>query len=253
MKQNLLRSLGLNEKETKIYNAILKERSLPPAELAKRVGIKRTTAYSIARGLVEKGLLVEDATKRPRVFSPSSPTDILGIVDDEKKRLVEREGVLKEFAEELAQNTASTTYPVPKIRFIEESKLEKFLYQETPMWLNVLENLDEPVWWGFQDHTFAVEFKKWIDWQWKIAKQNMSLKLLTNQSEIEKNLAGRYPRRTMHFWKDSGNFISTTWVVENYVVILNTRQHPFYLYEIQDALLAHDFRELFKSIWEKVS
>jgi predicted transcriptional regulator len=252
MKQSLLHSLGLTPKETTIYTAILKERSLSPAELAKRVGIKRTTTYSIARGLVEKGLVIEDSTRRPRVFTPSSPTDIMGIVESEKRRLVEREKILKEFSEELTQNIASIKYPVPKIRFVEEGKLEDFLYQETPTWIGVLKNLEEPVWWGFQDHTFAEQFKEWIDWHWKNTPQNVSLKLLTNRSEIEKKLAGRYPRRAMRFWEDSGNFISSTWVVEDYVIILNTRQHPFYLYEIHDALLAHDFRELFKSVWRKM-
>lgn len=251
MKKDLLHSLGLNDKEVRIYGLIFKEQSLTPAEMAKRAGIKRTTAYSIARGLVEKGLVIEDATKRPRVFILSSPNDIIGIIEEDKRRLVEREKILKEFAEELTQNIASEKYPVPKIRFIEENKLENFLYQETPMWLEALKNLEESVWWGFQDHTFADEFKDWIDWQWKNAPQSVSLKLLTNRSEIEKKLAGRYPRRLMRFWKDSGNFISSTWVVADYVIILNTRQHPFYLYEIHDSLLAHDFRELFKNIWKE--
>jgi sugar-specific transcriptional regulator TrmB len=141
MKQSLLRLLGLNEKEIRVYSAVLKEKRLAPAALAVRVGIKRTTAYSIARGLVEKGLLVEDGTKRLRIFTLPSPADITGIIVDEKKRLVEREHTLKDFAEELAQNAAETFYPVPKIRFIEEEKIEKFLYQETPIWHRAIENL----------------------------------------------------------------------------------------------------------------
>jgi DNA-binding MarR family transcriptional regulator len=252
MRQELLRMLGLNDKEIRVYNAVLKEPGLSPALLAQRVGINRTTVYSIARSLAEKGLLTDDLTRRPRAFSPTTTTDIKNLIAEEKNHSAEREKLLREFSEELAQNTAAKSYPVPKIRFIEEEKIEKFLYQETPMWLTALENLNDPVWWGFQDHTIAAAFKEWIDWQWKEAPETISLKLLTNHSEIEERLAGRYPRRTMRFWKDSQGFMSTTWVVEDYVVVLNTRQHPFYVYEIHDALLAQDLRELLKNIWNQI-
>lgn len=34
--------------------------------------------------------------------------------------------------------------------------------------------------------------------------------------------------------------------------MINTQRHPFYLYEIHDPLLSHDFCELFKNLWEEI-
>lgn len=249
MNNRLLSSLGLNQKEIDVYNAVLKEKSLTSSNIAKRTKIKRTTAYNVARALVEKGLLVENSTARPVVFTTASTTEMLGVIEEEKKRLNSKEQVTKELAEELAQKAAETSYPVPKIRFIEEDKIESFLRQETPKWHRALENLVEPVWWGFQDHTFISKCGSWVDWQWKNAPESIQVQLLTNESKVEKKVAGKYPKRSMKFWDGGDRFNSTTWVVEEYVVIVNTKRRPFYLYEIHDELLSNDLRELFKNIW----
>ena len=40
-----------------------------------------------------------------------------------------------------------------------------------------------------------------------------------------------------------------TIILEDYIVMASTRQHPFYLVEIHDATLAHNMREVFKKLW----
>src|SRR3990167_10979431 len=96
MEEKLLAALGLNAREAKVYRAVVKHGEIDPASLSKATGIKRTTAYAIARGLAEKGLLVEDATKRPRTFLSASPKEVQHIVTEERKRLDVREQLFKE-------------------------------------------------------------------------------------------------------------------------------------------------------------
>ena len=248
MDDNLLAALGLNARETAVYRAVLKNGEIDPASLAKTTGIKRTSAYAIARALVEKGLLVEDSTKRPRVFLPASPKEVEHIVSEERKRLDVREGLYKELAGELSHAQSAKTYPVPQIRFVESEKIERFLYAESPKWIESLLN-EDGTWWGFQDHTLVEHFKKWIDWQWKQEPELQAVKLLSNKSVSELRMKGKYPNRTVKFWNKAGNFISTTWVAGDYVVMINTRTQPFYLVEIHDATFAHDQREVFKNLW----
>lgn len=250
MKKDLLEALGLNKHEQQVYAAIIKYGSLSSTELGKKTNIKRTTAYSVARSLIEKGLIVEDSLQRPRTFSPAQGKDILEAIAVDKKHIEKRERAAKQLIEELAQKKAASSYPVPTIRFIEEQKITTFLKQETPKWHRALENLEKPVWWGFQDHTFAEKFSSWIDWQWKKAPNTVSLQLLSNESKVEKRLAGKYIKRHIKFLADSARFNSTIWVIEEFVVITNTRHTPFYAYEIHDALLANDLRELFKNLWD---
>jgi len=41
--------------------------------------------------------------------------------------------------------------------------------------------------------------------------------------------------------------------VGSYVIFIMTKQRPFYLVEIHDSVIAHNSRELFKTIWEKIN
>ena len=251
MDENLLESLGLSTSEIKLYKVVLSKQEIAPAELAKVTGIKRTTSYSIARGLVEKGLLVEDGTKRPRTFLPTRSEDIVRVIEDEKKKLLEKETLLQQLIAEVEKKEADSTYPVPKVRFIEEEKIDAFLHQRSGDWISNMREVDT-VFWGFQDPTFLEQFSKWIDWFWKKAPEEVELKLLTNLTISEKSIAGKYERRQTKFWGEATNFQSTTWVIGDYVVILNTRKKPFYLIEIHDKLMAHDQREVFRNLWEMV-
>lgn len=251
MDGTLLRSLGLTEQEARLFKAVRKDKEVTPTELAKTLGMKRTTAYSAARGLVEKGFLLEDKTRRPCVFSIATPEDIQGLVTSEQKRFADRQSLLKQLAGEIERIEAKDAYPVPRIRFIEEAKIKNFLYQEIPLWYKSL-LATEPTFWGFQDHTFLDHYQEWIDWQWKTAPKDVSLRFLTNHSETERKISGKYPRRHVKFWGEALNFLSSTWVAGEYVVMINTRARPFYLVEIHDKLMAHDQREVFRNLWPLV-
>ena len=107
-------------------------------------------------------------------------------------------------------------------------------------------------WFGFQDHTFVEKFEKWIDWSWDKATQPIKLKLLTNESDIEEKMkAKKYSdRRMLKFWNNN-EFTGTQWIIGSYIVLIVTKQHPYYLVEIHDSVMAHNMREVFKTIWNK--
>ena len=253
MNKDLLASLGLNGSETAVYEAVLRAGSIDPAALAKASGIKRTTAYSVARGLVEKGLLIEDGTKRPRAFTPAGPKEVLALVEADKKRAAERETKLTRLASELSKLSSTATYPVPTVRFIEEGRLRDFLYQQDSVWEESLLATGETGWWGFQDHTFVEHFGSWIREYWEDASKKLEVKLLSNRAPGELEFASeQVERRFIKFWGEAANFHSTTWVVGDYLIMINTRTKPFYLVEIHDKLIAHDQREVFKNLWPLV-
>jgi len=252
MDEKMLGSLNLNESELALYKALLKAGNLTPTALAKAAGLKRTTAYSVARSLAEKGLIVEDITRRPRVFTPATADEVLSLIEVEKKKLLEREQSLKNLAGELSKISAESSYPVPTVRFIEEKKIDSFLNQQVEEWNKSL-LATEPTWWGFQDHTFVEQYGDWITKYWKQSPETIDLKLLSNRTQAEVQMQKTVtPRRTVKFWGEATNFISTTWVIGDYVIILNTRNHPFYLIEIHDKLMANDQREVFKNLWPLV-
>lgn len=252
MDENLLSSLGLTTSEAKVYKAVLKAREIDPAALGKATGIKRTTAYSIARGLVEKGLIREDASRRPRVFIPAGPEDLGLAIDTDKKRSEERQELLRKLSEQVSLATAEDSYPVPRIKFIEESKLEQYFYQIFPLMTESMLETKEYGFWGYQDGTLVDYFEDQLHWYWKHTSEEISVYLLTNLSQGERRMSGKYERRNMKYWGEATNFLSSIWIAGDYVLMINTRQKPFYAIEIHSKLLAHDQREVFRNLWELV-
>lgn len=253
MKDSLLSSLGLTSGEIRIYNAVLKLGTSTPTVFGKSAGMKRTTAYSIARGLVEKGLLTEDTTKRPRVFTPATPAEVVALTRVDKKQVMEREELLKKLAEELSSRSVASVYPVPTVRFIEEAKISDFLRQQTMLWEASMIETNEPTWWGFQDHTLLEHHGDWISWYWGRCPKEIDLKLISNRAQVEVKLGPKLSsRRMIKYWGEAANFLSTTWAIGDYFIMINTRTRPFYLVEIHDKLVAHDQREVFRNLWPMV-
>lgn len=253
MNDSLFQELELSPREIKVYRFLLKSGSGNPVEIAKSAGIKRTTAYSLARGLVERGFLHEDASKRPRIFSLASPKEVRSIISEERDRLNEREAIYKRLADELSRSESAKTYPVPEVRFVEETKIRHFLLNEDAKWNDSMLKTD-PTWWGFQDHSYVELFSDVIEAYWRRAPAQIILKLLSNSVDAarEARMRRKYPKREIKFWDKASDFITTTWIVGDYVVMVNTRRKPFYLVEIHDATFAHDQREIFRNLWPLV-
>ncbi|MCR4274563.1 MAG: hypothetical protein NUW02_00725 [Candidatus Campbellbacteria bacterium] len=247
-----LRELGLNNKEITVYLALLKHGRRTPAALSQLTKINRATVYSVARNLQSKGLIAEDISGHSRFFLPLPPNNLNQLIDRPKRELQEKEDLVRNTIEELYQLASEHEYPVPKIRFVQEGDLEDFLFGNTVRWeKSALEQ--DGTWWGFQDHSFVEVYEKWIHWSWTTLEGKdvrHRAKIITNTSEIEKRLQPKYSRekRDMRFLPGE-KFMSTMWVVGEYVIMIATKHHPFYLVEIHDVLLAHNMREMFKKLW----
>jgi predicted transcriptional regulator len=253
MNEAILEELGLSPVEIRLYQAVAKAKQLAPAALAKAIGVKRTTAYSMARALVERGFLTEDSTQRPRVFTPASPDDLRTVIETEKARSKKRQDLLAKLAEEVSITNAESAYPVPRIKFIEEGKMDEFFHQAFTRWNESMLETKEYGFWGFQDSTLVDHFEGQLHYWWKIAPKEFYVNLLTNLTHGEKKIAGKYERRQMKYWGEATDFISSTWIAGDYVTMINTRQKPFYAIEIKSRLLAHDQREVFKNLWPLIN
>lgn len=249
MIQDILKKLDFSDKEADIYLAILQHGKISPADLAKTTGINRTTVYSVTKELVKKGIINEDLGGETLSFVALPPQDLNLYLKKEEKKLAEKKSLLTSAMAELNQFAKNTKYSVPKIVFISEDDIENYLYKQTPVWNESLLKYDGH-WWGFQDQSFVRSYEKWIDWYWQEGSpKNIQLKLLSNQS-AERAKKKKYTNRQIKFWKESKNFTATTWINGDYVVMIVTSQHPHYLVEIHDAVLAHNLREVFKGIWK---
>lgn len=248
-----LEKLGLSIKEKQVYKLILETGKIAPAFISRKTGINRTTVYSVANELKARGLIVEDLGGKTLYYLPAGDMEIEKVLEHDKRKFAEKEQGLHELKETLKMIPQSTTFSVPKIRFIAEDDLEKYLYDATPRWIQ--SNLaNDPTWWGFQDHTFVEKFKDWIVWFWKNAPAEVNLKMFSNDSDIESQMKNeKINRRQIRFWNSDDGITGTQWIIGSYIVLIVTAQKPFYLVEIHDSVMAHNMREVFKKLWEKTS
>ena len=75
--KEILERLGLEEKEAKIYLALLKLGKANVAKISKEAQIERTLCYSIIQKLIEKGLLSYALEGNIKYFSASNHEKLL--------------------------------------------------------------------------------------------------------------------------------------------------------------------------------
>jgi sugar-specific transcriptional regulator TrmB len=247
--EKLLTQLGLSEKEQLIYKLIVEHGKISAVFLGRLAHINRTTVYSVAHELKAKGLIIEDLGGKTLYYMKASEGELEKIIEREKQKAEDTERSIRELQLLLKNTPESKSYSVPKIRFVDEADLESYLYDATPRWIES-GLLNDPTWWGFQDHTFVEHFKKWIVWFWNRAPEKINLKLFSNKSDIEKEMVDEHiDRRQIVFWKGDNAFTSTQWIVGSYIILVVTKEKPFYLVEIHDSVIAHNMREVFKKLW----
>lgn len=249
MIEEKLRKLGFSEKEIEVYLCVFGQGKTTHARVAKLTGINRSTVYSVAQELVEKGVIAEDLSGKISLLSALPSESLLNIVKKEKRAIQKKEDLIQESMEEMALLESGKKYSVPKIKFLENEEMEDYLYSQMNIWSKSAKKVDGACW-GFQDSSFPGKFEKWIEWADE--KYGLEINLFSNDSEVEKKMKEKnMPRRNISFWKGEKDFTSSIWVIGNYLIMLVTQEKPYYLVEINDSVMAHNFREFFGGIWKK--
>jgi HTH-type transcriptional regulator, sugar sensing transcriptional regulator len=121
--QNILEEIGFSKKKAKIYLAILELGDASANDIAKEVGIKRTTVYNILPELIDDGFVKKTIKNKRSVFFIEDP-NLLKTHLEEKLKMIEKS--LPEFRS--LQNILPFK---PKIVFYEGFGGVKELYKDT--------------------------------------------------------------------------------------------------------------------------
>ncbi len=131
---DLLKELGLSDKESLIYVALLKEGSAKAVTVARKTGINRTTVYDLFDSLIQRGLINKFKKKAAVYFNALEPKRLLTYLDREKEEKVKIidsqkakiEGLLPSFIS--LQNIATNK---PKVMIFEGEKGMREAYEDT--------------------------------------------------------------------------------------------------------------------------
>ncbi len=254
MIHELLAGLGFSQKESDIYIAILQNGKIAASDVAVITNINRTTVYSIVKELIRKRVIRQDITSKKAYLLARPPEDLYLLIEKDKQQLHKREHTINKAIMELNSLAKSSRYSVPRIMFIDEDEMEKYLFSETEKWERSILESRGKTWWGFQDHTFVESYEKWILASWKHPlAASLSLKLLTNESQAENKIRQKKIKgRETKFWEHEDPFSASVWVCGDYLLLVVTKTRPHYLVEIHDAVLCRNMVAVFQSLWEKI-
>lgn len=106
-----LQNLGLNEKEAKVYLALLKKNRGSAYWIAEESGLKKPTTYVILDDLIKKGLVYKVPREKKQQFVAKSPKEVLALAEE---RLISAKEALPEL-----MALSEGEKPKPKTLFFE--------------------------------------------------------------------------------------------------------------------------------------
>lgn len=130
MINELLQSIGLSEKETKMYVALLRNGLQPISILSKKAGLNRGTGYVVLHALLNKGLILKTTKKGVQYFAPLEPGQLIKFVDHREKALKQSRNQLQAAMGQFSalMNPLSAK---PKIEFFDGQEGARFVLDHT--------------------------------------------------------------------------------------------------------------------------
>lgn len=113
-----LAQLDLNDKEAKVYLAILNIGRGNVTDIALKANLKRTTLYEYLESLIKKGLIFKSISKKRVYYYPEAPASIMQMLDKQKIEIDEKKERVNLLAPEL-EKMYSQAYKKPIVKFYE--------------------------------------------------------------------------------------------------------------------------------------
>lgn len=237
----VLIDIGLHETEVRFYLAALELDRASIRDIAAKAGISRTNAYDVFSRLLEQRLVSEISQSGDRLMLiiAESPERVLDIVEERRKKL---EAVMPELMSLHNMSPAK-----PRVRYFQgeggiKSVLDQTLGSRTKSLLGILSMSD----------LYEVPGREWMDaYVQRRIHAGVSLRVV------------RSPDRDLHpFWAESSeelrtvryappafNFTMTTYIYDDTVALISSRQENFAM-TIDSAEFAAMQTGLFEMLWE---
>jgi len=134
MIQNVLRNMGLNQKEIKIYLIALELGTHPASVIARRASVPRNTTRFLLDKLVDKGLIKKSTKANTQLYTPEEPKNLINLLErqrvDSNAVIDEKVRQLNEFMAEL-ETRYHPESTKPKVTFYEGDEGLIKVYENT--------------------------------------------------------------------------------------------------------------------------
>lgn len=241
-----LQNIGLNQKEAKIYLALLELGSGSIAEISRKSGIKRTTVYEVLKPLLTRGLVSQILLGRRKKFSAEDPRQLFQM---KKMEL----GALETLIPTL-DALRNVSAEAPALRFFQGVEDLKKIFEDMLLHTDPLR--DKLLSIGGSPHILSDRWSKkfWVDLLLQKKKRGLqSLALQTTKKDRLEKFAKAHPYGfdhglTVRLLEDKEQkFNASIYLYQNKIAILAEDQ--FFAIIIENKRLQESFRFLFYALW----
>ena len=244
--QKQLEELGLSPNEVRVYLAGLESGAATAQQLAAKAAVVRPTAYVAIGGLVKRGLMSSYTKGKKQYFVSGKPEQLLHLVQDEKRKIAERESKLKSLLPGL-ESLIAISGEKPEVKLYEGleglAALHDFLFESGAKHIDVIESFLKTV----PDNTSLLHHAKLM----RSAITGRNLFIVEKKQEVISKI---FKKQWKYKFLIAKNFEynGEIAIFSNYVVFIAYRSKPHGVL-INSKDLAGIARMMFDRTWKSIS
>jgi len=234
-----LQGLGLQEKEAAIYLALLELGESSVAEISKKSGIKRPTAYLLLSSLVEKGFVSQVMKERKKIYTPARPQKL---ITDTQFKLTELQQIMPQLDSLFLKKEGKPAVIMYEGKDqLDHAYDESFYTESEVLYMGTLKYSRE-----LFPKTFKKSEKVDLYPDYRAARQ------LLDESPLSREFAKKYNNpflRTRYIQKEFLPFEVDIGIFGDKTLITSVKKEYFTL-SIESPEIANAFRSLFEAMWK---
>lgn len=247
----LLNQIGFDRKEAIVYLTLLSLGTQRATIVAKKSGVKRSTAHLVLSRLIEKGYVSTHFEKNIEFFTPIPPEKILEHLENEKKQLTSKQELIKSHLNEF-ESILSPYTSQPKVSYFNGIEGIKYVMEDT------LTSKTEILCYSPLDDWFSnEELRKYIVEYGKrrVKKYKIPLRAIdTDSLSTRKYREVDYPRsekmtKTRWLPKDILAFNNEINIYDNKLAICSLAQGEYLGVIVESKSIADTQRSIFELAW----
>lgn len=246
-KLQLLGQLGLNDKEIKIYEALLNNGLSLVSAIGKQTGIKRPSVYFTLEKLIKKGFVSRTILNKKEVFQTEDPNVLKRIAKEQSEKTKNLENAIKKLVPHL-KKTRQKKLITPKIRILEEKEGLWNVGDDT-----LKEGEDIYVFGSFQKLYDIYSTKRMNEYEKQRMMHRLKLHVLT---DIHPESVRGY--KNQDFLLSEYRFLPPSTSIDTYFIIygnktfLASAKKPLAGVVIEDETITFAIKMMFDALWKEM-
>jgi len=244
-----LKTLGLTDKEARVYLAALELGTSSVQKIARKAGVNRATTYVMIDMLTQKGLVTSYKQDKKTYYAATHPAQLLRLLEQKKVDLKEKEKELKKDLLPELLSIHNIAGNKPKVRFFEGEKgleaIRNDIVESKPKIIIEFINLDA----AYENYPPCKN-----DHRHKMNKKlgNIKRKIIYYSEKPENKLKNKGNRKTRHISKKDLGFEFPGEIVlyNNKIVLALFNQEQKIGVMVENKELYQTFKALFKIAWD---